>query len=429
MSGGDVDVAAQRRRADRTALALAPGAFLVGVAGGIAFPILPIVGRHAGLPLWLIGAILAANRAGRVLTAPIVGTLSDRLGGRRLLLGGLVIQLAVLGFFLLGVTTGRPGLFFLVGRALHGPGSAAVFVSGQALALHAGGQRFGGRAAAQVRGAITVGLPAGLVVGGVMSERFGNAATFESAMVAIVAAGGLAFWLVPDIRAPPAARAPIRVVLRSLSDRRLAAVGLLNASSSFAAQGLMLTTLALVVAARALSFGSLGSNITASVLMGGFVVVTALTMLAASRLATRRRHHARLAAAGVVSLTAGLVIVAWAPGLAGMCAGLFALAAGAGAIGSALLALLGELVDAQHRGAAVGLFQLCGDVGGSLGPLIGATLLAAGTATPYLAGAGVSVAALPVALWLVRRVDDAPGAGAQLDGSTSASSSAGSGAS
>ena len=35
---------------------------LAGVAGGIAFPILPIVGVKAGLALPFIGVILAANR-------------------------------------------------------------------------------------------------------------------------------------------------------------------------------------------------------------------------------------------------------------------------------------------------------------------------------------------------------------------------------
>ena len=64
----------------------------------------------------------------------------------------------------LGIVTQRPGPFFLAGRLLHGPGSACVFVSAQALALHSGGALHGGRAAGTVRAAIVLGVPVGLLV-------------------------------------------------------------------------------------------------------------------------------------------------------------------------------------------------------------------------------------------------------------------------
>ena len=44
---------------------VAPGALLAGIAGGLAFPILPTVGQRVGLSLGFIGVILAANRAAR----------------------------------------------------------------------------------------------------------------------------------------------------------------------------------------------------------------------------------------------------------------------------------------------------------------------------------------------------------------------------
>ncbi|HVY45163.1 MAG TPA: MFS transporter, partial [Minicystis sp.] len=119
----------------RLALALTPGTLLAGMAGGIAFPILPIVGLRLGLSIVFIGVILAANRAVRVAVAPFVGALTDRKGGRTTMLLGLVAQTVVMGLYLLGVVLRMPGPFFLGGRILHGFGSAAVFVSAQALAL------------------------------------------------------------------------------------------------------------------------------------------------------------------------------------------------------------------------------------------------------------------------------------------------------
>src|SRR5271154_1971891 len=85
------------------ALALAPGTLLAGIAGGIAFPILPIAGLRLGLTLPFIGLILAANRAMRVVSSPFVGLLADRFGGRRTLLVGLALQVAVLGLYAIGI--------------------------------------------------------------------------------------------------------------------------------------------------------------------------------------------------------------------------------------------------------------------------------------------------------------------------------------
>ena len=62
-----------RQLGDKAALAIAPGVLLSGVAGGMAFPILPLVGQRAGLSLAFIGVILAANRAARVVASPLLG--------------------------------------------------------------------------------------------------------------------------------------------------------------------------------------------------------------------------------------------------------------------------------------------------------------------------------------------------------------------
>src|SRR5580704_15989080 len=87
------------RAATRAALAIAPGVMAAGIAGGIAFPILPSFGLRAGLPVAFIGVILAANRAARVVANPFVGQLTDRIGGRRTLLLGLILQIVVMGFY------------------------------------------------------------------------------------------------------------------------------------------------------------------------------------------------------------------------------------------------------------------------------------------------------------------------------------------
>ena len=376
---------------------------LAGVAGGIAFPILPIVGVQSGLPLPFIGIILAANRAMRVISSPIVGALSDRFGGRRTLITGLILQIAVMLLYTLGITTGHPGAYFLAGRILHGPGSACVFVAGQALALHAGGKAHGGRTAATVRAAMAVGVPLGLVAGGILSDRWGNAATFESALVGVVAATLVAGWLVPDLRVALPRRSGKSDLRRAIADRRLLVIGLLNFAATFSAQGMVLTTLSLLVRARRLSLLGFGDQGTTGILMGLMVVSSALIMPLAGRLGDRYSVHAPIALGGLCALLPSLILIALSPTASGLLTGLALMGIALGALSPSLLALVGDSVPDDRRGAAVGMLQLCGDVGGTLGPLVGTVLFAGGLQAPYLLAAGLLACFIPVALRLVRR--------------------------
>ncbi len=376
---------------------------LAGVAGGIAFPILPIVGVKSGLSLPFIGVILAANRAMRVVSSPIVGALSDRFGGRRTLVTGLVLQIAVMALYTLGITTGHPGAFFLAGRMLHGPGSACVFVAGQALALHAGGRAHGGRTAATVRAAMAVGVPLGLVAGGILSDRWGNVATFEAALVGVVAATLVAWWLVPDLRVAVPKRSGGSELFRAMADRRLLAIGLLNFAATFSAQGMVLTTLSLLVRARGLSLVGFGDQGSTGLLMGIMVVSSAMIMPLAGRAGDRYRAHAPIALCGLIALVPSLVLIALAPTATGLFAGLALMGLALGGLSPSLLALIGDNVTHDRRGIAVGVLQLCGDIGGTLGPLVGTMLFAGNLRAPYLVTAALLTGFIPLALRLVRR--------------------------
>lgn len=384
------------------AWALAPGTLLAGVAGGIAFPILPIAARRVGLPLLFIGVILAANRAMRVLSSPLIGLLADRLGGRRTLLLGLSVQAVVLVLYALGVATGHVGLFFLGGRMLHGPGSACVFIAAQALALHAGGHAHGGRAAGIVRAAMVLGVPIGLAAGGLLSDALGDAAALGISAGAVLAALAVAFVRVPDLRAPAGMRAPLRQALAAMRDRRLFAVGALNLVLQFAAGGMILTTLALLVRQRQLSVFGRNQQGTAGLLMGVMIAIDALFTPMFGRLGDRWHAHARVAASAIVLLAGGLVAVGLSPGPAGIAVGLAVVGLGTAGLGPSLLVLMSALVPRERRGTGVGLLQFCGDVGGTLGPLVGTALLAHDTRLPYLGTAALVLLCLPLAGWLAR---------------------------
>lgn len=301
-----------------------------------------------------------------------------------------------MALYTLGVTTEHPGPFFLVGRLIHGPGSACVFVAGQALALQAGGKAHGGRTAGLVRAALAIGVPFGIVSGGLLSEWIGDAGTFEIALGALVVATFAAFVWVPDRTAQARHVPPLGETLRGFANRSLAAIGALNFVGTFSASGMVLTTLVLLVHERAISVLHMGDRGSSGALMGWLLVSESLTMPLFGHLGNRHHAHARLALTGLGSIIVGLVAVGTWSSPVGLAVGLGLIGVGGGALGPSLLALLGQHIKAQTRGVAVGMLQLCGDLGGTLGPLVGTALLASNLTTPYLASAALATLAAPL---------------------------------
>jgi MFS family permease len=384
------------------ALALAPATLLAGIAGGIVFPIFPIVGERVGLSLPFIGAILAANRAVRVVSSPMVGIVVDRIGGRRTLIVGLLIQIVVFAMYVVGLATHHAGVGFLGGRLLHGLGSGCVFVSAQALALEAGGPSHAGSAAGTVRAAIVLGIPVGFVLGGLLGDALGPVTTFEIAAASMVGALVAALASVPDLRTHLASRPGLGAAVHALRDRRLLAVGALNFALAFAAGGMVLTTLALLVESRHLVVLGRDAQGTSGLLMALMSVADAACTPFAGRLGDRHRAHARVAAASTGIVVVGLVAIGLASGTLATALGIVIVGIGSAGLGPSLLVLMGAIVPRDRRGTGTGLLQLCGDAGGMLGPLVGTSLFAGSTELPYLLTAALVACFIPVALWLAR---------------------------
>jgi DHA1 family multidrug resistance protein-like MFS transporter len=390
------------KSARRLALAIAPGTLLAGIAGGIVFPIFPIVGDRVGLSRPFIGVILSANRAVRVVSAPLVGILADRIGARRTLLIGLALQIVVMGLYVLGMGTHHEGAGFLVGRLLHGPGSACVFVAAQALALEAGSSGSSGEAAGTVRVAIVLGIPLGFAIGGVLADTIGDFATFIVAGGSVAMAFIAASFTVPDLRPAVPRRSSALDALREMRDLRLLAVGGLNFALSFAGGGMVLTTLALLVDDRHLHLFGRNAEGTSGMLMGIMSIVDAAFTPLAGRLGDRLHAHGRVAAASLAIVSVGLVVIGFADGTSGLAVGIAIVGLGSAGLGPSVLVLLGAIVPRERRGAGTGMLQLCADVGGMLGPLVGTSIITGNIELAYSLTAVLIACFIPAALWLQR---------------------------
>jgi MFS family permease len=207
---------------------------------------------------------------------------------------------------------------------------------------------------------------------------------------------------VPDLRAPIGKRAPLGETLRAMRDRRLLAVGGLNFALSFAVGGMVLTTLALLVHGRHLSVLGRNEQGTSGLLMGWMVIIDAAATPLAGRLGDRWHAHARVATVAMMLGVPGLILVGVSDHLGGIALGLALLGFCGAGLGPSLLVLMGELVPRERRGTGAGLLQLCGDVGGMGGPLVGTALFAGSTAVPYIGTAVLLACFVPVAAWLAR---------------------------
>jgi DHA1 family multidrug resistance protein-like MFS transporter len=170
--------------ADRLVRALAGATFLLWLGASAILPLLPEYLRHGGASDAVVGLVMAAYFVAALVSQYPAGRLADRVGRRRVLLGGLCCYAAGSAAFL--APFGPVADIAL--RALQGAGAGAAEVA--ALAMVSGavpldrrGRAFGSIYAGQL-GGMAVGPLVGSVVGlGAMH------ATFVGAALAALAAG------------------------------------------------------------------------------------------------------------------------------------------------------------------------------------------------------------------------------------------------
>lgn len=390
--------------------------FIGGIGGGLVFPILPILGLQFGLSAALIGFILAANRITRVLVNPFSGALVDRVGGKIPLTIGLVVESGATLCYSAGLFLGNPGAWFLIGRIIWGIGSSLLFVSSMAIALNLSNQGNRGRMTASVRMALSLGIPGGLLVGGVIAGVWSDNAAFITAAALTFLAAGVSIVSVPrdhPVRAESSSgRLPRkrrsgwkidREVIGLMRDLRVVTVWIYNFLIFLTLQGLLVATLVLFVAYRRLDFLGLGVQPLAGVLMAVMMVWAGFFTVLIGRTLDRIDYRSGMVIPSVICLILGFGLLAFAHSLPAVVLGLIFMGAGMGGTSVPLLALMGDMVRPDLRGRAMGIYQFFGDCGGSLGPVVGVVACTSlGFSWTYSAGALLLFLSLPLALYIYR---------------------------
>ena len=397
-------------------------AFVGGVGGGLVFPILPALGLELGIPGFLVGLILSSNRIARLIFNLPAGRLYHRLGPRLTLTGALLVEAVGMLGFSVALHSSIPAAWLLGGRFVYGIGMAFLLVGTQAAALGNSDRSNRGRQTAAVRVAINTAVPGGLILGGILADLYSDNVAFLAGAIVSFAGAVLAALLLPSGasapardggqsrsqepgEAPPAAETEYGylALFRSASFPAMASAWSFNFLIFLTVQGALLSTLVLLIQQRHVSIFGMEAEGTS-----GIVMAIMVGMAAASAFAMGRAIDAAASAVDAAGSFADRTCRRFCrhrdgPHAAGG-------AAGGGHYGPVLQQRdaaddgpAGRCRQRTPAGSGGRDLQWCGDVGGTIGPMLGiemATRL--GLTALYWLMAAVSALAIVVAIWLRR---------------------------
>lgn len=348
--------------------AVVASTFFVGFGGGVVFPILPNLEQVLGISALMVGLILSANRFTRLVMNAPSGILIDRIGTRTPFVAGLVIEAVATVLYVVALRSATPEAWFLFARVLWGVGSAFVFATAYTITADVSDPDSRGTSMGIIRAGITFGFPAGLVLGGIVSDLWGNEAAFALAAGFAALASVVAYRTVPETH--------VEEYDESVSpwdiDRSVPAltVGFVNFGLYFAYIGVLFSTLVQFLDVRTISIFGLDAQGSSGMLMAVTVLSGATFTLAGGVLSDTIGARVPVLVGFLLTACFGFVVLAVGASFEVLVLACLLIGAGQGGVGGPLTALLADLTPEDRMGRAVGTNNVLGDVGGGLGPLV-----------------------------------------------------------
>jgi len=344
---------------------------------GIIAPILPLYVREFGAGGAALGAVFAAFSISRFALGPMVGVLSDRIGRKKLILGGLAIYALVSLLYVVAQNLWQLGLF----RLLHGAGSIMVTPIAQAYVGDLTPEGREGRITNLFYASMFAGMALGPLFGGYLVARGSFALPFYAmGALSMIALIGVTLWVPDDVRSRPPD------VPRTVPNLRAAfgAPAVLGIVVYFASRGLWRQSFNSFWPLLADHYGHAEASI--GLVLTGYLVGEGLFQIPFGYLADRFRRLPQIALGGLLS-PIPMLLVPSVPGLWGVV--LLSVFMGiTSALGRAsILAIRTQLGRTYGMATLAGVQNSAFAVGQMLGPIAaGVAFDLAGMAAPMYVG-------------------------------------------
>ncbi|SEC17385.1 Predicted arabinose efflux permease, MFS family [Streptomyces sp. 2231.1] len=320
--------------------------------------------------LLVLGGLLALYDGAEVVLKPVFGTLADRVGGRPVMVGGLIAFAVASALY---AVADSPGWLWAA-RLGQGAAASAFSPSASALVARLNPAAKHGRAFGSYGFYKSIGYTLGPLLGGVLVWAGGLRLLF--AILAVLGAA-VAVWAalaVPVVPPLPKARQTVFDLARRLADTSfLAPTAALAAATAALSVGVGF----LPVSGRVAGLGTVATGAAVSVL----AACAALVQPRAGRALDDGRLTTRAGlAAGLLTTSVGLAC-AMLPGLTGVLLAAALIGAGTGLITPLGFASLATATPAARIGQTMGAAELGRELGDAGGPLLVAAVATSTTLT------------------------------------------------
>ena len=367
---------------------------------GLIIPILPFYAEHFGASPGIVTLLMASYSLMQFIAAPIIGSLSDQYGRRKVIL----ISLAgtCVAYVLMAYASTLVMLF--VARALAGL-FAGNIAAAQAYIADVTTPENRARGMGLFGAAFGFGFIFGPVIGGYLTEPVAGHINFHVAPLTAaglsVLAAVLTILILKESRSVSVTSvrlrgwfSPILAAVRRTDMKHLVFLFLLV---MFVFAGLEATIA--MWAERQFSWGprEVGRlfayvGVVAAVVQGGLIGP-----------ATRRWGEARVVVLGLCGLVSGFAAMPLAQNMTVLLVATALLAGGFGLCNPALNSLISRRASSESQGAVLGMAQSCASLARILGPAFAGMVFGTwGRHAPYLIGAALLLIAIAIAWRMVR---------------------------
>jgi MFS family permease len=359
------------------------GGLFLGYAGlTAAVPVLPGFAKdRLGAADFTIGLVVTVTGLTALLTRPVVGSLADRYGHRRLmLLGALIVSVGGGAYF---VSAGLGAL--IADRLLLGVGEAALFTAGSVWTVTLAPRDRRGQLIGLYGVSMWGGIAVGTLAGGLLRTA-GYPAVWAFCACLPLAGMALIAMVPADARPADGQRPGLRVSLQ-LRPALIPGTGLALAAAGYAG---LASFVVLYLKSRGIPDGVLVLSVFSAVYAGTRFFIGRLP----DRLGPRR-----VAAWSGIGEALGLLIIAVAPDLPVAIAGSVVMGTGFSLLHPSFALEVVNRAAPGRQGAALGAYTSFWDLGLSVwGPVTGVLAAGLGYRAVFIVGAICAVAASGIAL-------------------------------